>query len=162
MLAESGHRSEVKDHLWFMRHFWSKSRLNCSFQSINRYKPIQFWEQLHHPKPPRWEPAPLGSNLYTALQPWKIYIGGFTMPTCMVSYFCMLLLTSFFPARALSLSLSGRISSIGVGVLMSSRCQRGTTPRQPCCPCYRAWAAELAMSLSKCIGCAVADSNKDD
>lgn len=38
--------------------FLIKIQTKCSFQSTNRYKPIQFWEQLHHPKPPQVRASP--------------------------------------------------------------------------------------------------------
>ena len=38
--------------------FLIKIQTKCSFQSINGYKPIQFWEQLHHPKPPQVRASP--------------------------------------------------------------------------------------------------------
>ena len=72
--------------------FLIKIQTKCSFQSINRYKPVQFWEQLHHPKPPQVRASPAGIKFVYSLATVED-LGGFTMPTCIVSYLCMLLLT---------------------------------------------------------------------
>lgn len=74
--------------------FLIKIQTKCSFQSIKGYKPIQFWEQLHHPKPPQVRASPAGIKFVYSLATVED-LGGFTMPTCIVSYLILFIYVCF-------------------------------------------------------------------
>lgn len=92
--------------------FLIKIQTKCSFQSINRYKPIQFWEQLHHPKPPQVRASPAGIKFVYSLATVEdlyrrvhyAYVHGILFLYAFVDFF-------FSRARSLSLSLVGFLVS---------------------------------------------------
>jgi len=91
--------------------FLIKIQTKCSFQSINRYKPIQFWEQLH-PKPPQVRASPAGIKFVYSLATVEdlyrrvhyAYVHGILFLYAFVDFF-------FSRARSLSLSLVGFLVS---------------------------------------------------